>query len=76
MTAVRWSFDQVSLQWSEYYDWPECFLLPFREESKQVRYCNNMDETCRDELELASLGMLKIEICSIWWNPSVICYIL
>ena len=65
LTAGRWSFDWLSFQRSEYYHWPECFLLLFREPSKQVRYCNNMDDTCIE------MNLLKNETCSIWWNRTL-----
>ena len=59
-----------SLIWMLWYTW--VFPTNFTEESKQVRYCNNMN---RDELESTWNRMLKNEICSIGLNPSVICYI-
>jgi len=47
----------IYAQSDECCDIPEDFLLPFTEASKQVRYCNNMDDTCTEvDLNQFELG--------------------
>ena len=69
MTARRWSFDQASLQWSEYWSMID-LSVSYYPSDKQANKSDTVT-TWMTEINIESTWtrMLNYEICTIWWNP-------